>query len=403
MAESYKRLGSLAPADTQEKVLYTSPASTSTLVTNITVANRTSSDQTFDVNVYNSVKTNTDFAQVQVDKIASVESGNAISSTDGITWTSTAVGSGNWFTLATGNSLFYTINVNTTNALSSTDGITWTVRTLSQSGNWQALAGGNNTWAAISYNTTDTIYSTNGITWQSGNGISQSNRNFSSMAYGNGVFVATSESGHTTAARSTNGITWTMESIAESKTYMKVAFGNGRFVAVALNSTAAASSTNGITWSVGTLPSSQGWRVVACKDTTFVSLAINTTQAASSTNGITWTTRTLPINTNWLTLAAGNSIFFATGSGNSAAASSTDGITWTLRTLPNTNSRYNVGILPITQNYSSPAVNNIYKDATVSANSIRVLEPGITLGQNNTVVAKGTSNTTISVYGMEIS
>ena len=55
MAETYKILGQVAPSDTSEQILYSTPSATQAIVTNITVVNRSGSAQTFDVNVYNSV------------------------------------------------------------------------------------------------------------------------------------------------------------------------------------------------------------------------------------------------------------------------------------------------------------------------------------------------------------
>jgi hypothetical protein len=55
MPETYKILGQVATSDTTEKVLYTSPAGTQALITNITAVNRTNTSQTFDVNIYNFV------------------------------------------------------------------------------------------------------------------------------------------------------------------------------------------------------------------------------------------------------------------------------------------------------------------------------------------------------------
>ena len=53
--------------------------------------------------------------------------------------------------------------------------------------------------------------------------------------------------------------------------------------------------------------------------------------------------------------------------------------------------------------YTSLAINNIYKTATILANESEVLEPGIVLGAQKTIVARGTSNLTISAYGVELS
>ena len=54
MTESYKRLGAVAPTDDGYTLLYTSPAATEALVSNITVTNRSASAQTFDVQVFES-------------------------------------------------------------------------------------------------------------------------------------------------------------------------------------------------------------------------------------------------------------------------------------------------------------------------------------------------------------
>jgi len=54
MAESYKRLGSIAPVDDSETLLYTAPSGTQSLISNITVTNRSSSSASFDVNIHQS-------------------------------------------------------------------------------------------------------------------------------------------------------------------------------------------------------------------------------------------------------------------------------------------------------------------------------------------------------------
>jgi hypothetical protein len=52
---------------------------------------------------------------------------------------------------------------------------------------------------------------------------------------------------------------------------------------------------------------------------------------------------------------------------------------------------------------STPSINNIYNTATIQANASEILEPGIVLNAGNTIVVKGTANTTFSVYGTELS
>jgi hypothetical protein len=51
---------------------------------------------------------------------------------------------------------------------------------------------------------------------------------------------------------------------------------------------------------------------------------------------------------------------------------------------------------------TSPAVNNLYKNATIQGNTSEILEPGILLGPNNTLVVKGSTTLTFSAYGAEI-
>jgi hypothetical protein len=154
MPEVYKILGQVAPSDTSEEVLYTSPASTQALITNITVTNRTNSSQTFDINVYDSVKVSGDLDPVPTPTFVAVSSNSstAASSTDGITWTErTLPSSGNWFSVTYGNNTFVAVVYYSTSAASSTDGITWTARTLPSSARWSSVTFGNNTFVTVPY------------------------------------------------------------------------------------------------------------------------------------------------------------------------------------------------------------------------------------------------------------
>jgi hypothetical protein len=145
------------------------------------------------------------------------------------------------------------------------------------------------------------------------------------------------------------------------------------------------------------LPSSANWDRTAFGNNTFIAFQANSTSAASSTDGITWTVRTLPLSIAAITFA--NNIFVAVVQNSTTAATSTNGITWTVRTLPTSNAWRASSF----GSFSSPALNNLYKNATIYANSSEILEPGITLGAQNSIVVKGNSNLTFSAYGMEIS
>ncbi|HMZ58479.1 MAG TPA: Ig domain-containing protein, partial [Leptospiraceae bacterium] len=96
-----------------------------------------------------------------------------------------------------------------------------------------------------------------------------------------------------------NGSSWTARTLPSSSGWTSVTYGNGIFVTVS-TSTAAASSTDGITWTARTLPSSSNWSSVTYGNGVFVTLAnSSSTAAASSTDGITWTARTLPSSQPW--------------------------------------------------------------------------------------------------------
>jgi hypothetical protein len=80
-----------------------------------------------------------------------------------------------------------------------------------------------------------------------------SNAAWSSIAYGNGTFVAIA-TGTNKAAYSTNfGASWTASTLPASKTWVGISYGTGIFVVVASDGTSAW-STNGITWQSATLP-----------------------------------------------------------------------------------------------------------------------------------------------------
>jgi hypothetical protein len=93
MTDTYKKLAAIAPTNDEEKFLYAAPAATSSLVSNITVANRSSSSATFDINIYQSGITqqsdidNSDLGKVFVTTGREGSSQFSSLSTNGITWT----------------------------------------------------------------------------------------------------------------------------------------------------------------------------------------------------------------------------------------------------------------------------------------------------------------------------
>ena len=212
-------------------------------------------------------------------------------------------------------------------------GAAWVQQTLPAT-DWSSITYGNGLFITVSGLTSATTIaatSLDGITWTQR--TLPTSAAWKSVAYGNGLFV-TAASGGTLAATSLDGVTWTQRTLPTSAAWQSVAYGNGIFVAIASASTVAATSPDGVTWTQRTLPSLSTWQSVTYGNGLFVVVGSNSI-AATSPDGITWTQRTLPGSIGWLSVAYGNGTFVAISNPNGVvAASSLDGITWTQRTLP---------------------------------------------------------------------
>jgi hypothetical protein len=181
----------------------------------------------------------------------------------------------------------------------------------------------------------------NKIAWSSNGGQNWNEvvmtYNYSSVAYGNGVFIALS-SNKNVAARSTDGgASWTLKSLpfiivnaTERRYWKSVAYGDGVFVAVAQNSSKAAwSNDDGMTWNQTELPRigsstglDGGWRSVAYgEDGVFIAVSHHWdytdrasvgTAARSTDGGKTWSMWDVPElyeSNAWETVCYGNGVF----------------------------------------------------------------------------------------------
>ena len=157
---------------------------------------------------------------------------------------------------------------------------------------------------------------------------------WTSICYGDGRFVAVA-SDSTKAAYSTDGITWKEKYMLNpSSPWQSVCYGKGKFVAVAYGSDKAARSYSELNWMISSMPSSANWIRVCYGKDKFVAVAYGSDKAAYSIDGITWKTATLPESASWQTLCYGNGKFVAIAWGSTTAAYSTDGINWTKATMP---------------------------------------------------------------------
>lgn len=154
-----------------------------------------------------------------------------------------------------------------------------------------------------------------------------------SVIYGNGKFVAVARDS-TNGAYSMDGITWTAMTLPASRDWKSVTYGNDKFVVVASGSANGAYSTDGINWTEMTLPASQSWQSVTYGDGKYVAVASDKSdKGAYSTDGITWTQMSMSISQSWQSVTYGDGKFVAVAYNSKKGAYSTDGITWTEMTL----------------------------------------------------------------------
>jgi hypothetical protein len=95
------------------------------------------------------------------------------------------------------------------NAVSSTNGTTWTSRSMPSDRSWFSVDYGNNTFVAVSL-TQVAAYSSNGTTWTSS--TLPSSRVWFAVSFGDGIFMTIARDTNISAT-STDGITWTQRSL----------------------------------------------------------------------------------------------------------------------------------------------------------------------------------------------
>mgnify|MGYP001062179415 CR=1 FL=1 len=133
----------------------------------------------------------------------------------------------------TGTVRFVALATGSNNAAYSDDGgETWTATTTPQTGSYSSVAYGNGKFVAVRSDSATPCISNDGVLWANAGGTVGTDTNWNAIAYGQGMFVAVSSGG--SAAYSTDGISWLALTVsgAVSPVLTDVAYGNGRFVAV---------------------------------------------------------------------------------------------------------------------------------------------------------------------------
>ena len=248
-------------------------------------------------------------------------SGQAMSSTDGITWTArTAATTNTWKSVTYGNGLFVAVSSNGTGnrVMTSPDGITWTSRTSAANNTWNSVTYGNGLFVAVASTGTgnQVMTSSDGITWTSR--AESASNTWNAVTYGNGLFVALATTTPNGVMTSPDGITWTSRTSAANKTWNSVTYGNGLFVGVSQSGTGnrVMTSPDGITWTSRTSAADNLWSSVTYGNGLFVAVSSDgTSRIMTSPDGITWTSRTAAASNNWQGVTYGNGLFVAVDAG----------------------------------------------------------------------------------------
>jgi len=249
-----------------------------------------------------------------------------------------------WISTAFYGGTFLAITSDSARTNKSIDGQSWTnVGSLPAASSWTSIAAGpisgTTYWVAVQQTGTLAAYSTdNGANWTA-MGALPSSGTWTSVTYFNGAFVAVRSSSNA-AAYSINGTTWVAATLPSTSSWTDVVGGiigtSNYLVAVASGGTAAAYSVdNGANWTSATLPTSSNWSSVAFGNGRFVAIATGSTAAAVSINGTAWTTAALPSSANWNSITFGDDVFVAVADGGTTAATSFNGTTgsWTAQAL----------------------------------------------------------------------
>lgn len=181
--------------------------------------------------------------------------------------------------------------------------------------------------------------STDGMNWSQVGAINTANSPaVVAFAYGNGVYVAAgrrADNSSNMLATSTNGTTWTSQTVGNSDYACDMVFGNGVFVAVRRGGTANSdivTSTDGVTWTIRTTTGATSMYAVAHNGQSgagsmFVAFGSGT--IFSSVDGTTWTSRTNPTSGQAMYSVVWSGTQFVAAGSNGYIITSSDGITWT--------------------------------------------------------------------------
>jgi hypothetical protein len=227
-------------------------------------------------------------------------------SPDGIIWSwHDAAAASSWEDVAYGKGIYVSVassssSVGLPRSMYSYDGKIWRSSNISTTGVWRSVIYANNQFLAAGSSAFSV--SSDGISWNTPTNITFGAR---SVAYGNGIYVAVSNSGTNRIATSTNGTTWTTRLAPAANAWYGVVFHNGLFIACATSGTQRImTSPDGINWTLRN--NSTGGFYIAAGDGCVVCSG-----GSVSTDGINWSNQILIPSMNIWRIAYGDGIFLA--------------------------------------------------------------------------------------------
>ena len=259
-------------------------------------------------------------------------------------------------------------------------------------------------------------YSSDGINWTE---VSVTSTYWNSVCYGNGKFVAVAKN-TTHVMYSTDGITWTDSTLPNSRAWVSVCYGNGKFVTVANSSNVIAYSTDGITWTEGTISDTERtWNSICYGNGKFVMVATQSTVYAYSTDGVTWTEANMTNGRYWNSVCSRDTTFVEFSNdhtGISTDATDANGVStmityteqyaddiyyihyaWVDR-VSSSSIRYNILTRKIDTSVSTPRITNVVSYTTTMATG-DIAHPSFYMDSNKVLhCAFYHSNTSYKVY-----
>ena len=203
--------------------------------------------------------------------VSSDGTNRVMTSPDGISWTARSAAEQNfWESVSFGNGLFVAVSSDGTNRImTSANGTSWSPVAAPAPNSWFSVTYGGGLFVAVASDGTDRVMtSPDGANWTSRSAISPDSQWYD-VTYGGGQFVAVGPFGTNLVMTSPDGQAWTGRS-GTFGNLVSIAYGNGLFVATELPSSTIRTSEDGITWTSETAPSGQFWDYVAFGGNRFV-------------------------------------------------------------------------------------------------------------------------------------